>query len=135
MMTARSDRTCPPPHTPPPSCCVFAKILPARLSFRYERLFVYISSVLHRILQFFHKLPIMSDVAHLKSLLGVHPDFPKKVRRFIYFFPLLRLLLTLPLSTENRASLSSTFSPSFATLSLLRVSLLISCPTSSTHTK
>jgi hypothetical protein len=22
----------------------------------------------------------MSDVAYLKSLLGVHPDFPKKVR-------------------------------------------------------
>lgn len=108
----------------------------SRPSFVSLRAFVvYISSVLHRILQFFHKLPIMSDVAHLKSLLGVHPDFPKKVRRFIYFFPLLRLLLTLPLSTENRASLSSTFSPSFAILSLLRVSLLISCPTSSTHTK
>lgn len=36
MMTARSDRTCPPPHSLPPSCCVFAKILPGRLSFRYE---------------------------------------------------------------------------------------------------
>ena len=32
----------------------------------------------------------MSDVAHLKSLLGVHPDFPKKGITFLDIFPLLR---------------------------------------------
>lgn len=30
---------------------------------------------------------IMSDVAHLKSLLGVHPDFPKKVSSVFHFPP------------------------------------------------
>ncbi|WVQ76709.1 adenine phosphoribosyltransferase [Cryptococcus sp. DSM 104548] len=32
----------------------------------------------------------MSDVAHLKSLLGVHPDFPKKGITFLDIFPILR---------------------------------------------
>ncbi|KAI9635566.1 putative adenine phosphoribosyltransferase [Dioszegia hungarica] len=32
----------------------------------------------------------MSDVAHLKSLLGVHPDFPKKGITFLDIFPLMR---------------------------------------------
>lgn len=32
----------------------------------------------------------MSDVAYLKSLLGVHPDFPKKGIVFLDLFPILR---------------------------------------------
>ncbi|WVQ83837.1 adenine phosphoribosyltransferase [Cryptococcus sp. DSM 104549] len=32
----------------------------------------------------------MSDVAYLKSLLGVHPDFPKKGITFLDIFPILR---------------------------------------------
>ncbi|KZT74451.1 adenine phosphoribosyltransferase [Daedalea quercina L-15889] len=32
----------------------------------------------------------MADVAHLKSLLGVHPDFPKKGITFLDIFPILR---------------------------------------------
>ncbi|WVR04326.1 adenine phosphoribosyltransferase [Kwoniella sp. DSM 27419] len=32
----------------------------------------------------------MSDVAYLKSLLGVHPDFPKKGVTFLDIFPILR---------------------------------------------
>ncbi|AAW42757.1 hypothetical protein CNBD1330 [Cryptococcus deneoformans B-3501A] len=32
----------------------------------------------------------MSDVAYIKSLLGVHPDFPKKGITFLDIFPILR---------------------------------------------
>ena len=47
-----------------------------------------------------HIISTMSDVAYIKSLLGVHPDFPKKVSR-LYFSFLSRYLLTQPLSTGH----------------------------------
>lgn len=135
MMTARSDRSSPPPHCPPPSCCVFAKILPARLSFHYELLFVCISSILHSILHFFHKLPscLMSHTSNLFSVSTL--TSPRRCVALFISPSSPSLAHSVAVNKKNRASLSSTSSPSFATLSLLRASSLISCPTSSTHTK
>lgn len=131
-----SDRTRPPPLPTPTNP-------PPRLLFSPK-----FFSCLHVHIIYFqshssflpHTLSTMSDVAHLKSLLGVHPDFPKKVRGlylFLLSFPSLAHSTACQQKKKHthRASPSLTSSPSFATLSPLRASLLTSFPTSSTLTK